>query len=64
MYRHHRHLELVAESKVADAAETYLEASAIYQTYTRSLYGNGGECLNNGGFRVGLTRRAVLGGED
>lgn len=41
MYRHHRHLELVAEPKVAVAAETYLEASAMYQTYTRSLYGTG-----------------------
>lgn len=41
MYRHHRHLELVAEPKVADAAETYLEASAVYHKYTRSLYGDG-----------------------
>lgn len=28
------------------------------------LVRNGGECLNNGGSGVGLTRRAVPGGED
>lgn len=41
MFRHHRHLELVAKPDVADAAKTYLGASAVYHKYTRSLYGDG-----------------------
>lgn len=39
MYRHQRHLELVSKPNIANAAETYLEASGVYHTYTRSLYG-------------------------
>lgn len=43
MYRHQRHLELVAKPNVADAAETYLAASGVYHKYTRSLFGDGSQ---------------------